>query len=220
MSVFLCVCVLASGFLLLFFSRFFRGLSLLFFRYPSFPPLATRFLLLLPASSSPFCLSLLLSCRLQGCQRECSRSVFMLQLSPCEVRSSSTWTGDWTRRLQVASESLCSPPPHSNPLVAAPHSTMLSRSLLRTTTRRIPRASTSSVRAYTSETGPSFGLNEEQQAFQDLARSFTANEIIPVAAEYDRTMKVSYRYFAYAGLNSLGGGGRGDSDTLNPLSGV
>jgi acyl-CoA dehydrogenase len=35
--------------------------------------------------------------------------------------------------------------------------------------------------------GLSFSLSEDQIAIQSLARQFTANEIIPVAAEYDRT---------------------------------
>ncbi|GAA5975050.1 hypothetical protein JCM11641_000010 [Rhodosporidiobolus odoratus] len=36
--------------------------------------------------------------------------------------------------------------------------------------------------------GPCFELSEEQTAIKELARSFTENEIVPVAAEYDRTM--------------------------------
>ncbi|PJF37591.1 MAG: acyl-CoA dehydrogenase, partial [Phototrophicales bacterium] len=35
-------------------------------------------------------------------------------------------------------------------------------------------------------TGLSFLLNEEQQMLQKMARDFAANEIIPVAEEYDR----------------------------------
>ena len=42
-----------------------------------------------------------------------------------------------------------------------------------------------------SELGPCFNLSEEQQAFQDLARQFTKEQITPVAAEHDRTMQVS-----------------------------
>lgn len=38
------------------------------------------------------------------------------------------------------------------------------------------------------QAGVSFGLNEDQMAIQDLARSFTAGEITPVAAEYDKSM--------------------------------
>jgi acyl-CoA dehydrogenase len=34
-------------------------------------------------------------------------------------------------------------------------------------------------------TGPAFALSEEQQMLQKMARDFAANEIIPVAAEYD-----------------------------------
>lgn len=50
-----------------------------------------------------------------------------------------------------------------------------------------------SSRLYSSEAsdfshGPSFSLTEEQQSFQELARDFTLNEVIPVAAEHDRTM--------------------------------
>ncbi|GAA5858307.1 hypothetical protein JCM8547_004642 [Rhodosporidiobolus lusitaniae] len=37
--------------------------------------------------------------------------------------------------------------------------------------------------------GPTFELTEEQSAVRELARSFTEKEIVPVAAEYDRSMK-------------------------------
>ena len=38
--------------------------------------------------------------------------------------------------------------------------------------------------------GPvSFTLSEDQKAYQELARTFTKNEIIPHAAEYDRNME-------------------------------
>lgn len=40
-----------------------------------------------------------------------------------------------------------------------------------------------------SSAGPSFGLSDEQREFQDVARKFTREEIIPVAAELDRTGK-------------------------------
>lgn len=42
------------------------------------------------------------------------------------------------------------------------------------------------------ELGPSFQLSDEQLAFQELAREFTKEQIIPVAAEHDRTMEVSF----------------------------
>lgn len=52
------------------------------------------------------------------------------------------------------------------------------------------------VRSYASEAleqhiagGPCFGLSDDQRAFQELTRDFTAKEIIPVAAHYDRTME-------------------------------
>lgn len=38
-----------------------------------------------------------------------------------------------------------------------------------------------------STSGPSFGLSEEQLEFQNVARKFAKEEIIPVAAELDRT---------------------------------
>lgn len=41
--------------------------------------------------------------------------------------------------------------------------------------------------SHVSPTGPSFALTEEQQQFQELARKFTREEIIPVAAQYDKT---------------------------------
>ena len=37
--------------------------------------------------------------------------------------------------------------------------------------------------------GYSLALSEEQQAFKELARKFAAEEVIPVAAEYDKTME-------------------------------
>ncbi|SCV68059.1 BQ2448_180 [Microbotryum intermedium] len=43
--------------------------------------------------------------------------------------------------------------------------------------------------AHASSGGPTFGLSEDQEAFRDLARQFARDEIIPVAAEYDRSMK-------------------------------
>ncbi|GAA5957365.1 hypothetical protein JCM21900_006876 [Sporobolomyces salmonicolor] len=53
---------------------------------------------------------------------------------------------------------------------------------------RVPRRSyASEAHGYTG--GPTFELTEEQNAIRELARQFTANEIIPVAAEFDRTMK-------------------------------
>lgn len=41
--------------------------------------------------------------------------------------------------------------------------------------------------SHVSPTGPSFALTEEQQQLQELARKFTREEIIPVAAQYDKT---------------------------------
>lgn len=76
--------------------------------------------------------------------------------------------------------------------------------MLRSATSKSLRALTSAAnaakssnvlpRSYASEaaadysSGPCFGLNEDQQSFLELTRDFTANEIIPVAAEFDRSM--------------------------------
>lgn len=43
------------------------------------------------------------------------------------------------------------------------------------------------VQRANSSSGPSFGLSEEQQQFQDVARKFAREEIIPVAAHLDKT---------------------------------
>ncbi|CAD6886592.1 unnamed protein product [Tilletia controversa] len=56
-------------------------------------------------------------------------------------------------------------------------------------------AATRALRSFATEAssdadhGVSFGLSEEQEAFQSLARKFTADEIIPVAGHHDRTME-------------------------------
>ena len=51
------------------------------------------------------------------------------------------------------------------------------------------RAAFSTDAAYEMAEGYSLALSEEQQAFKDLARKFAAEEVIPVAAEYDKTME-------------------------------
>lgn len=66
---------------------------------------------------------------------------------------------------------------------------MLSRSLgqsSRLWLRRLQPARSFSSQA---PTGYVFALSEEQKSFQDLARKFALDEIIPVAAEHDRTGK-------------------------------
>ncbi|KAG8994155.1 hypothetical protein FRB93_001686 [Tulasnella sp. JGI-2019a] len=56
---------------------------------------------------------------------------------------------------------------------------------------RILSKSASHARYATAAEAPglSFSLTEEQAGIQDLARKFTRESIVPVAAEYDRTMK-------------------------------
>jgi hypothetical protein len=68
--------------------------------------------------------------------------------------------------------------------------------------RFIPKLVRQSTRCYSTEAstlGMSFSLNEEQKSIQDMARKFTREEIIPVAAEHDRTGKyptgkIIYKY--------------------------
>lgn len=50
------------------------------------------------------------------------------------------------------------------------------------------------IRQYSSEASPAplgmaFSLTEEQKSIQEMARKFTKEEIIPVAAEHDQTGK-------------------------------
>lgn len=45
----------------------------------------------------------------------------------------------------------------------------------------------SSVQHANASTGPSFALNDEQLEFQSVAKKFTKEEIIPVAAKHDKT---------------------------------
>lgn len=59
--------------------------------------------------------------------------------------------------------------------------------------RTIPKLIRQNARRnYSSEASPlgmCFALSEEQKSIQEMARKFTRDEIIPVAAEYDRTGK-------------------------------
>lgn len=55
----------------------------------------------------------------------------------------------------------------------------------------VARRSYASAAGHDEPLGPSFSLSDEQQAFQELARQFTKDQITPVAAEHDRTMQVN-----------------------------
>jgi len=62
--------------------------------------------------------------------------------------------------------------------------------MLRLTSRIAPSlAKRSFSSATTSAGGLNFDLTEDQLAIQELARQFCRNEVMPVAAEYDRTME-------------------------------
>ncbi|GAA5915932.1 hypothetical protein JCM6882_000183 [Rhodosporidiobolus microsporus] len=85
----------------------------------------------------------------------------------------------------------------------------MSLRLLRPLSRplRAIRPGVSTLRTYASEAGehlgPSFELSEEQVGIRELARSFTANEIVPVAAEYDRSMKYPWEVIKKAHAEGL-----------------
>ncbi|KAG8231857.1 hypothetical protein J437_LFUL015120, partial [Ladona fulva] len=67
--------------------------------------------------------------------------------------------------------------------------TQLARTTLRPGVRALSvSASNSSAGETKHANGYSFQLNETQREFQELARKFTREEIIPKAAEYDKTM--------------------------------
>lgn len=59
-------------------------------------------------------------------------------------------------------------------------------------------AASVSTGAAPSTAGINFTMTEEQQAFKELARKFTAEEIIPKAAELDRTMEYPHEIFEKA----------------------
>ncbi|GAA5828124.1 hypothetical protein JCM5353_005228 [Sporobolomyces roseus] len=79
-------------------------------------------------------------------------------------------------------------------------------SAARSSLRRVGRrAIPSTVRSYASEAelGVSFNLTEEQSQIRELARSFTENEIIPVAKEHDLTMKYPFEVIKKAHSEGL-----------------
>jgi alkylation response protein AidB-like acyl-CoA dehydrogenase len=64
---------------------------------------------------------------------------------------------------------------------------------------RVARSRGFSHHAYAGDNlGLSFMLTEDQKAFQDLARKFALEEIIPKAAEHDRTGEYPHEIFAKA----------------------
>ncbi|CAH0547145.1 unnamed protein product [Brassicogethes aeneus] len=65
----------------------------------------------------------------------------------------------------------------------------------------------SSTQRCNSSSGLFFGLSEEQKEFQELARKFTKEEIIPVAAEHDKTGKYPWEIVKKAHSLGLMNGG-------------
>ncbi|KAG8936550.1 hypothetical protein FRC03_000080 [Tulasnella sp. 419] len=65
----------------------------------------------------------------------------------------------------------------------------LARGITTKTPHRLAQIRTLGSVAARSESGVSYGLSEDQAGIQDLARRFTREHILPVAAEYDRTME-------------------------------
>jgi len=58
--------------------------------------------------------------------------------------------------------------------------------MIRTTATNLLRRSAQQTRSFSA--GLSFALSDDQIAFQNLARQFVADEVIPVAADYDKSM--------------------------------
>ena len=75
---------------------------------------------------------------------------------------------------------------------------MLAKSLINRSVAKLFKPSARQLSAG----GFNFELTEDQQAYKELARSFAKDEIIPVAAEYDRSMKFPHAVFDKA--HSLG----------------
>lgn len=102
----------------------------------------------------------------------------------------------WARIAELAKAAFRVPTPRIVVLRLISLRTMQRASLLRVGSNALKTLRTPARRSYSAEAdpaaysyGPSFGLSEDQQSFQELARDFTAQEIIPVAAEHDRSMK-------------------------------
>jgi len=53
--------------------------------------------------------------------------------------------------------------------------------------RQLAATGSYAMMAHVSANGPSFGVTEDQKQMQELARKFTREEIIPVAAKHDKT---------------------------------
>eukprot|EP00948_MAST-09A_sp_MAST-9A-sp1_P002075 g2075.t1 len=81
---------------------------------------------------------------------------------------------------------------------------MLSRTLGRKVLSKLGKRSMTGTRFFSSEAaaGLDFALTDEQQAYQDLARKFAREEMIPKAAELDKTGEYPHEIFEKA--HSLG----------------
>ncbi|TKR61893.1 hypothetical protein L596_028943 [Steinernema carpocapsae] len=77
------------------------------------------------------------------------------------------------------------------------HCRMLSKKLLQKATLAAPR------RLNSTSSGLNFEFNDEQKALREMAQKFVREEIIPVAAEYDRTGKYPWEVLKKAHANGL-----------------
>ncbi|KAG0664018.1 hypothetical protein C6P46_001878 [Rhodotorula mucilaginosa] len=83
---------------------------------------------------------------------------------------------------------------------------MFARLATRSSARQSLRTLPAQARGYASAAevgGPSFELTEEQAGIRELTRNFTANEIIPVAAKYDRSMEYPWEVIKKAHAEGL-----------------
>jgi len=100
------------------------------------------------------------------------------------------------RRFSLSSESLSAPLVLSRTMALSALNSIRSRGVARVVRASAGRIAT---RSFGSESaGLSFELTEDQKAYQELARKFALEEIIPVADEYDRTMEYPHDIFAKA----------------------
>lgn len=79
--------------------------------------------------------------------------------------------------------------------LAFSHARALSSAASSTTTTAAAAAAAAAGSGGGGGGGVGFILNDNQKAYQEMARKFTAEEIIPVAAEYDRTMEYPTKVF-------------------------
>ena len=67
--------------------------------------------------------------------------------------------------------------------------------MIRTVASSVRRVATPTLRSMSSGSGLNFNFTDDQRAFQELARTFAREEMMPKAAEYDLSMKFPHEVF-------------------------